>query len=496
MLTFSPYTEAVFLKKIARETAKDKELKQLSKYIHKGYIPNSIRKLQKYKKFEDQITEVDGILYKQNQIILPETLWSRAIKKAHQGGHPGMNSLKRRIRSHFWFPKLNKMVEDTVKQCPGCQMHTNKANKAPLQHVPIPSKAWQDVSLDLFGPMPDKRHILVVQDIKSRYPVAKIIHSTSAQQVIPAIKDIYNDMGKPDSHRTDNGPPFNSGQFRDFSNCNGIQHRTSFPYHPQSNPVETFMKPLGKAMKIAHQEGSNKQESLKNLLTAYRSTPHPATGESPGNLLFRDGYNYDFPRKSLTEEEVLRAYEQDALSKRNRQNILNSSRHRIKSSIDIGDTVIARNFTRQRKFDPVFGPDLYQVMAQESSGFVVKRMRDGKTQRKHSDDLKLFTGQMYSDTKKSPTNWYDEWQVTENNNCSQENMEYNNTFEQFENISSSNNMPIYHNNEPFSIERGEQVAYESPQQHSHRTQNSIPRALTRLADYNNPGFSEMSFNGT
>ncbi|XP_078495169.1 uncharacterized protein LOC144749978 [Ciona intestinalis] len=72
----------------------------------------------------------------------------------------------------------------------------------------------------------------------------KVVNSTGAKDVIPAIAGIYNNYGNPDSHRTDNGPPFNSKEFSNFSDGNTITHRTSFPYHPQANPVETFMKPL------------------------------------------------------------------------------------------------------------------------------------------------------------------------------------------------------------------------------------------------------------
>ena len=108
------------------------------------------------------------------------------------------------------------------------------------------------MSIDLFGPMPDKKHVVVIQDLSTRFPAAKIVPSTGGSHFIPAIKDIYVDFGYPDTHRTDNGPPFNSQEFNEFSRSHGIKHWKVFPYHPQANPVETLMKPLGKAMKIAN----------------------------------------------------------------------------------------------------------------------------------------------------------------------------------------------------------------------------------------------------
>ena len=45
------------------------------------------------------------------------------------------------------------------------------------------------------------------------------------------------------------------------------------------------MKPLGKAMKIAHYEHQNKETVLNQLLTSYQDTPHIATDQTLGNLL-------------------------------------------------------------------------------------------------------------------------------------------------------------------------------------------------------------------
>ena len=86
----------------------------------------------------------------------------------------------------------------------------------------------------------------------TRFPAAEIVNSTSGEPVLKSLDNIHSNFGIPTSHRTDNGPPFNSQKFTDFSNSKGIIHNKVYPYHPQANPVETFMKPLGKAMKIAH----------------------------------------------------------------------------------------------------------------------------------------------------------------------------------------------------------------------------------------------------
>ena len=117
-----------------------------------------------------------------------------------------------------------------------------------------PSSAWDTVALDLFGSLPTGKHVLVVQDLLTRYPAAKVVPSTSSSKVIPALHDIYIDYGYPTTHLTDNGPPLNSAEFTTFSKNSDIHQQTIYPDHPQANPAEHIMKPPGKALKAVHLE--------------------------------------------------------------------------------------------------------------------------------------------------------------------------------------------------------------------------------------------------
>jgi len=66
------------------------------------------------------------------------------------------------------------------------------------------------------GPMPMPRHVVVLQDLGSRYPVAKLVKSTKADEVIPALDEIYTEYGCLDTQISDNGPPFNSNKMQQF----------------------------------------------------------------------------------------------------------------------------------------------------------------------------------------------------------------------------------------------------------------------------------------
>ena len=177
-----------------------------------------------------------------------------------------MNGLKRRLRSHFWFPEMNKKIESKVAGCKQCTMFSNKTTREPLQPHDISDEAWEDVSVDLFGPMPDRQHVIAVVDKSSRFPAAKIIPNTSNATVTNALSEIYANYGEPSSHQTDNGPPFNSDGFAKFSADRGITHIKTYLYHLQGNPVENFMRPIGKCMKSAHYSHDDKTRALNEML--------------------------------------------------------------------------------------------------------------------------------------------------------------------------------------------------------------------------------------
>ena len=149
----------------------------------------------------------------------------------------------------------------------------------------VPTKNWEVVAVHLFGPMLSSNHVIVVQELGSKYPAAKLVSSTKAE-VIPALREIYNYHGNPEIQLSDNGPPFNSKQVGAFANKINIKLQNIAPQHPSSNPAETFMRPLGKAMKRDYINKNSEKETLNQLLNNYRDTPHPAKSLPPAAMLW------------------------------------------------------------------------------------------------------------------------------------------------------------------------------------------------------------------
>ena len=81
-------------------------------------------------------------------------------------------------------------IKKFVDQCTVCTWFVDKKTAEPISYHNVPSECWDTVAVDLFGPMPTSKHVVVVQDLTSRFPAAKLVSSTKADKLLPALEEI------------------------------------------------------------------------------------------------------------------------------------------------------------------------------------------------------------------------------------------------------------------------------------------------------------------
>ena len=123
-------------------------------------------------------------------------------------------------------------MEDFIKQCPECQKSTTPPVE-PMLEMPLPDHPWERVAADLFQ-LKGTNYIVVV-DYFSRYVEVKSLTSTTAANVVAALKSIFSRHGVPVILMMDNGPQFNCNEMAEFAELYGFYHQTSSPHYPQSN---------------------------------------------------------------------------------------------------------------------------------------------------------------------------------------------------------------------------------------------------------------------
>ena len=85
-------------------------------------ISQIIEILIKFLQVKDELSVYqDKLVLCGSRVVIPESLQSRVVKIAHEG-HLGIVKTKQLIRDRVWFPGMDKMVENEIKQCSACQL--------------------------------------------------------------------------------------------------------------------------------------------------------------------------------------------------------------------------------------------------------------------------------------------------------------------------------------------------------------------------------------
>ena len=140
--------------------------------------------------------------------------------------------------------------------------------------------------------MEGKTYLLAV-DYFSRYVEVQTLSSTTSASVIRALKAIFSRHGIPATLVSDNGPQYSSQEFLAFSHEYNFTHTTSSPHYPQSNGLSDRMVRTVKSL-------LSKSSDPYSALLAYRSTPLPWCGYSPGELLMGRKIRSEIPQHPST----------------------------------------------------------------------------------------------------------------------------------------------------------------------------------------------------
>ena len=166
---------------------------------------------------------------------------------------------------------------------------------------------------------------------------------------------------------SDNATAFTSSEFSDFLKRNDIRHILTPPYHPASNgSVERSVQTFKEGLKRLKKGSLNTR--LMRFLFKCRITPHSSTGVSPAELMYG--------RKLRSQLDLLKPSPTEVADKtQNRQETTTRS-------FNVGDCVYARNYSRGPKWLPG------QVVQVEGSVLYQVKLKDGRVQRRHINQLR------------------------------------------------------------------------------------------------------------
>jgi transposase InsO family protein len=379
---------ALTTREIERESDTDPELESVRHYIRSGDW--SMCKLTAYTCVKNELCMVGKLVMRGNRIVIPQSLRSKVLEAAHEG-HQGIVKTKTRLRTKVWWPKMDLDAERVCKSCHGCQVVGQFTVPEPMRRTEMPTGPWQDIAVDLMGPMPTGESLLVVVDYYSRYYEVVIMHSTTSRRIINALNEIFARYGFPHSLKSDNGAQFVSEEFERFLQEANIEHRTSPPLWPQANgEVERQNRTLLKALKVAQVEEKDWRKELYKFLLAYRSTPQATTGATPAFFMFKRELRSKLPElrgdKDVQDENTR---ENDWRNKLTQKTYADNKRGSTDSAITPGDQVLLKNTKASGKLAANYESEPYTVMTKEGNELTVES-EDGTVYRRDSSFVKPY----------------------------------------------------------------------------------------------------------
>ena len=131
------------IKKIRRNNTREKEV---------------VQALEK----EDGLTwKEDRVVYMEERIYIPNNkkIREEILKENHNSvdiGHPGQQQMLELLKRNYWWPGLKEDIKEYVQGCFKCQQnkvqHQRKTEE--LHPLEIPQGPWQEISIDIIGPLP------------------------------------------------------------------------------------------------------------------------------------------------------------------------------------------------------------------------------------------------------------------------------------------------------------------------------------------------------
>ncbi|KAJ9521268.1 hypothetical protein QJQ45_023012 [Haematococcus lacustris] len=162
---------------------------------------------------------------------------------AHTAAHLGRAKTLERLQRHFYWPQMHKTVQEYVRTCDKCQRNkaTNQLPPGLLQPLPIPSRNWQQVSMDFIGPLPatPRGHTMIFTIVDKLSKMIHLIPTTTTATAHDTARlffdHIFKHHGLPEAIISDRDPKFTSDFWTSLFHLTGTRLLLSSAYHPQTD---------------------------------------------------------------------------------------------------------------------------------------------------------------------------------------------------------------------------------------------------------------------
>ena len=393
--------QALRLEDLKSHTANDSDLQKLLVFVRTRDERSCRKKLPEFHGIFKELSEIDGLVVRGHQIVVPKTLQADSIGLAHEG-HQFCDKTLQLLRQTCWFPRMHQAVENYISSCLACNASSSHNDTVPLEPNFLPDRPWQMLHADFKGPIGNSYYLHIIIDQFSKYPEVDIVTSTSFKKLRPILDRVMATHGIPESVTSDNGPPYPGDEMEQYAAEKGFALTPVSPNDPQGNGfAENFVKQMCKMVHTSVVEGKDPKQELYNYLLQYRATPHTSTGLSPAEMLFGRKIQTKLPQIFVKEEpdHIKKARKKHDENKMIQKKHFDKKKRAKSKEVKIGDKVLIRQ--RKTTVNPPFDPKPFTVTGVENNAVSMNR-QDGASRLRDKNQIKVL--------KKRPKHLIPSWQ--------------------------------------------------------------------------------------
>ena len=148
--------------------------------------------------------------------------------------------MKRLARGKFWWPKINKDIEDIYTNCKPCRSESiAKLQKTCKIRPPLLDSLAPGQVIHLDYLEYDSKHIFILKDQYSGWSKYYLTPDMTSQSAIKSLRDYFNVFWLPTKVVSDSGPSFRRGLFRRIP-------RLTSHYPPSKKFTQKFISRTGR----------------------------------------------------------------------------------------------------------------------------------------------------------------------------------------------------------------------------------------------------------
>ena len=272
------------IEEMTKAAKADKEYVALVDEIRNDFrnAMSSIPFVQQFRAISENLSVDDGLVLFGPRLVMPLAKRKDVLLHLH-ASHQGITRTQQRARSCVYWPGISNEIRQIVDRCSKCQEKRASTPKETLKTDPRPTRPFEHVASDLFT-YAGRHYLVYVCRYSGFVMVADWNDDPTANQVTSKCQQYFATLGVPTTFRSDNGPQYNSANFKKFLQRWGVIHNPSTPYYPQANYAEVAVK---KCKSMISKLTSTKldTEEFAEAILELRNTPG-VDGRSPNEIVF------------------------------------------------------------------------------------------------------------------------------------------------------------------------------------------------------------------